>query len=166
MGMRGSPSGRGDPDSVHSDAKAPTGASQPRCTNRSFFKECVQIARAMEDAEDFDAGVGRQFPVEDEVVGKLRDDPRADVLVTAELAPSAEGGILRQKPKPLEYSLLDLIRGLRVVREDVGVDHVHIRHGLFRKNELSHGRGDERRNVGAGFSRRFHQGRPCLHRAP
>jgi hypothetical protein len=44
-----------------------------------------------------------------------------------------------------------VIRCLRVVREDVGVDHVHICHGLFGKNELSHGRGDERRNVGGGF---------------
>jgi len=36
-----------------------------------------------------------------EVVGKLRDDPRADVLVTSELAPSAQGGVLGQKLEPL-----------------------------------------------------------------
>jgi hypothetical protein len=56
---------------------------------RSLFKKRVQIASAVDHAENLDAGAVGQFVVEYEVVGEFRDDPGADVLVTVELPPSA-----------------------------------------------------------------------------
>lgn len=133
---------------------------------RTFFNERIEIARAVEDAEDFDTGSAGQFAVENEVVGEFRDDPDPDVLMAAKPPHTAQGGIAGQEIEAVENGLLDAIRRLGVVGSDVGVNNVHIRHGLFGKDELSHGRDGGQRRVGASLSGRHHRGCPCPHRVP
>jgi len=50
-----------------------------------FAEQCFQIASAVEDADDFDAGAVGELAVENKVVGELSDDPGAKIFPAAEL---------------------------------------------------------------------------------
>ena len=132
----------------------------------SFGKECVEIARAVENANDFNAGAIGKFAIENEIVSEVCDCPGTNVFVTAELPPSAQGGIASQEVKAVKNCLFNAIRRLGVVRANVGVDQVHIRDGLFGQDELNHGRDGGRQRVGAGLLRRRPPGCLCPHRVP
>ena len=132
----------------------------------SFGKECVEIARAVENANDFNAGAIGKFALENEIVSEVCDCPGTNVFVTAELPPSAQGGIACQEIKAVKNCLFDAIRRLGVVRTNVGVDQVHIRDGLFGKDELNHGRDGGWQRVGAGLLPRRPPGCLCPHRVP
>jgi hypothetical protein len=59
---------------------------------------------------DFRKSIDGLVAVENAVVGELRDDSAADVLVAAKWPLSTQGGILGQMPGAVENRLLDTIR--------------------------------------------------------
>jgi len=103
----------------------------------SRVEQHIEIAGAVEDTKDFDAGTALKLTVENEVTGKLGNDPRADVFVAAEIPQPAQAEVARQQMESVEEGLLDPVRCARIVGADVGVDDVHILKSALGEDELS-----------------------------